>query len=208
MCSSLSLIPFTVSLARQIEAISLAYLEHSLYLTVGNFSCWRQRHGRRRDAKFLEPALQSGGSEENEHPQLLRFDREGVLDAPWEEDHRSRRSLDGAIADGNGHLALQHVERFLFPMMDVRRRNIAFSGDRLDQRELPLGVFGCSQEGHQPTAVADRPVQRLPSSTKRGGFFDFGVYFDLGCHDRLLSILRVLFAAAQQTIPDRKRSRS
>src|SRR6516162_225790 len=96
--------------------------------------------------------------------------------------------------------ALQHVKRFLFPMMDVRRRNIAFSGYRLDQRELPLGVFGCSQEGHQRTAVPDGPIQRLPSSTKRGGFFDFGVYFDLGCHDRLLSILRVLFAAAQQTI--------
>jgi len=35
-----------------------------------------------------------------------------------------------------------------------------------------LRFFACGQEGHQPTAVPNRPIQGIPSSTKCDGFFD------------------------------------
>ena len=58
--------------------ITWSGLEHSMYLLVRRLICWRQRHGRRRHTKFLEPSFQPGGSEQNEHPALLRFDCERV----------------------------------------------------------------------------------------------------------------------------------
>src|SRR5215469_9856242 len=60
------------------DAISGSSLEHSLYLAVRGLICWRQRHGKRRHTEFLEPFFQPGGSEQNEHPALLRFDCERV----------------------------------------------------------------------------------------------------------------------------------
>ena len=125
----------------------------------------------------------------------------------WHEHHCSGRGLDRAIANRNGHLAFQHIEGFLFPMMDMRRWSITFSGDRLDQCELPLRFFGCGQEGHQRTVIPDRPIQGLPSSSKCDGFFDFRVYRDLCCHDRLLFDLRFL-ALAGPMMPGHKFSRS
>lgn len=42
--------------------------------------------------------------------------------------------------------ALKDVEGFVFLVVDVRRRHIAFPADHLDQRELPLCVFACCQK--------------------------------------------------------------
>ena len=61
-----------------------------MYLAVSRFICRRQRHCGRRDTEFLEKVFQSGGSKENERPQLLRFDREGVRDLSWQADQRSK----------------------------------------------------------------------------------------------------------------------
>src|SRR5215468_5823362 len=94
---------------QKFQAISRSGLQHSLYLTVCRFICRRQRQCGGRDTEFFEKAFQPGRSEENERPQLLRFDREGVRDISWQADQRSRRRLEGAIADRNGHLALQYI---------------------------------------------------------------------------------------------------
>src|SRR6516225_7278218 len=53
-------------------------LEHSLYLPVRGLICRRQRHGLCRHTELLEPSFQPGGSEQNEHPAILRFDCERV----------------------------------------------------------------------------------------------------------------------------------
>src|SRR5215467_1216448 len=58
------------------QAISRSGLEHSLYVFVPRFTCRRQRHCGRRDTEFPEPSFKTGGSKQNKHPALLRFDGE------------------------------------------------------------------------------------------------------------------------------------
>src|SRR6516162_2578281 len=139
----------------KLDAVSWAALHHSLYVAVGNFDLWRQRHGWRRLAEFLEPSFKSSGSEQDEHPHLFRVNHKRVRYVPWQADHCPWRGFDRLPANRKGHLTFQHIEGFLFPMMDMRRRIISSSGDCLDQRELSLRVFGRSQKGHQLTAVPD-----------------------------------------------------
>src|SRR5215472_16900067 len=54
--------------------------------------------------------------------------------------------------------------------MGMRRRIIAFSADRFDQRELSLRLFAGSQKGHQRTVVPDRTIEVLASVAKPDGF--------------------------------------
>src|SRR6516165_7924057 len=159
----------------KLDAVSWAGLQHSLYIAVGNFDLWRQRHGWRRHAEFLEPSFKSSGSEQDEHPHLLRVDNKRVRYIPWQADHCPWRGLDRLAANRKGHLAFQHIEGFLFPMMDMGRRHIASPGDRFDQRELPVRLFAGSQKGHQRTVVPDRTIQGLPSVAKCDGFYAFHV---------------------------------
>src|SRR5215471_6933641 len=56
----------------KLDAVSWAGLQHSLYIRVRNFDLWRQRHGWRRHAEFLEPSFKSSRSKQDEHPHLLR----------------------------------------------------------------------------------------------------------------------------------------
>src|SRR6516164_4633200 len=116
----------------KLDAVSWAGLQHSLYIAVMNFDLWRQRHGWRRHAEFLEPSFKSSGSEQDEHPHLLRVNNKRVRCLPRQADHCSRCGLDRLASNRKGHLAFQHIEGFLFPMMDMRRRIIASSGDCLD----------------------------------------------------------------------------
>jgi hypothetical protein len=71
-------------------------------------------------------------------------------------------------------------------MVNVRRRHIAFSSDLLLQRELPLRILTCCEEGQQPATVPDRLLEGLPPSTKCDGFFALDFSRDLRCHDSLL----------------------
>ena len=112
-----------------------------------------------------------------------------------------RRGLDRPIANGKGHLALQHVESFVFPMVDVRGRNIAFASDLLLQRELPLRVLTRCEERQQPATVPDRLFEGLPPSTKCDGFSAPRFSRDLRCHDSLPSMLEVLAVTRRTIIP-------
>lgn len=87
----------------------------------------------------------------------------------WQEDGCPRLGLDRLAVNGKCHLVLHNVESFFFPMVDVRWRNIALSGDQLDQGELHERVFTCRQERHLMTTVPDRVFEGVPSPAKCGG---------------------------------------
>src|SRR5215468_7487600 len=140
----------------KLDAVLRAGGEQLFYFTVWDFNRWRQRHGGRRHAALLEISFPSGRGQQHEHPHLLGFDFKRVHDIPWQEDHRSGCSLDRLAADRSGHRALKNVEGFVFSVVDVRRRHIAFFAVHLDQREPPLSLFTGCEERQQMAAVPDR----------------------------------------------------
>jgi hypothetical protein len=123
-----------------------------------------------------------------------------VHDIAGREYHCPWRGLDRLIANGKSHLAFLHVENFVFPMVDVRGWNIAFSSNLLLQSELPLCVLTGCEERQQPAAVPERLFEGLPPSTKCKAGFAANQFRDFGCHDDLLSMLGVL-AVARRTSP-------
>src|SRR5215469_1454893 len=83
----------------KLDAVSWAGLEHSLYIAVMNFDLWRQRHCWRRHAEFLEPSFKSSGSEQDEHPHLLRVNHKRVRYLPRQADHCPWCGLDRLAAN-------------------------------------------------------------------------------------------------------------
>ena len=139
----------------KLDAVLRGDGEQLLDFTVWDFHRRRQRHGRRRDAAFLEKSFQSGGGQQYEHPNLLGFDRKRVRDIAWQDDKRPGRSLDCLSAYRSGHLALKDVDGFFFPAVGVLRRHIAFSGDCFDQREPSLSLCTRGEKREQPACVPD-----------------------------------------------------
>src|SRR6516165_10571704 len=100
---------------------------HFLYFSVWSLDRWGQRHSWRRHTALPEISFRSCRSEQYEDSRLVGIDRERVHNIAWQEDHCPWCSLDRPTASRKGHLALQHIESFVFPMVNVRRRNVAFS---------------------------------------------------------------------------------
>src|SRR5436853_6455846 len=103
-----------------------------------------------------------------------------MWDVARREHHCARRRLNHLVADRKSHLALDHIESFVFPVVDVSWRNISFSGALLHQRELPVRLLTRREERQQPAAIPDRPVERLSSAAKCAGRLTNSILSEIG----------------------------
>src|SRR5207244_4799295 len=90
------------------------------------------------------------------------------------------------VTHGKGHLALNHVERLVFPMMDVPGRHVALAGHLLHQCEPPTRVVTSGKKRQQPAAIPNRLFEGLTASAQCDEFSGPRFSRDLRCHRALL----------------------